>query len=265
MPTSPSSLATNSFTYFMPPAGMVTNDKKGGGEERVQEIASLPATTTLKADYDGDVMTDFLSAMVCGIVQPSQPPSPAFKKFVSQILQSTQLPSSSILLGLSYLSSYASLTAAHSPAGVYRLLIGSLLLANKFLDDNTFTNKSWAEISGLAVGDVNTLERGWLGAMGWDLHITTKGQRGWFIWSESWVAWNSRMPAFDLRLPRPVPLTHPYGTYGKQDPPFTYAPQTPVAPPSPYFYQMVDVEGYAGQCCRCEYCQIAPSYMQVAA
>ncbi|KAI9821373.1 MAG: hypothetical protein M1832_003379 [Thelocarpon impressellum] len=163
-------------------------------------------------DYEMDQMSDYVSEMAQGMyalyasriciadidiirsVQPSSPVSPAFRKFVSQILSSTRLPSSTILLGLYYLGTRMSMLSASgqhktSSGQVYRMLTVALLLGSKFLDDNTFQNRSWSEVTGLAVAELNTLEVDWLVAIDWNLHVDPREQHGFMTWKDHWEAW----------------------------------------------------------------------------
>lgn len=116
-----------------------------------------------------------------------------FRKFVHQILSSTRLPSSTILLGLEYLNTrMKGLSNSHRSAGhVYRMLTAALLLASKFLDDNTFQNKSWAEVTGISVQELNTIELEWLTEIKWHLHVDPTGKKGFEIWRQTWEQWRS--------------------------------------------------------------------------
>ena len=126
--------------------------------------------------------------------------SPAFRKFVSQILTSTRLPSSTILLGLHFLTtrmnklSTISEHKASSPQ-VYRMLTIALLLGSKFLDDNTFQNRSWSEVSGLATSELNTLELEWLVAIDWNLHVDPVERNGFMTWIDHWASWKAKAQA----------------------------------------------------------------------
>lgn len=44
-------------------------------------------------------------------------------------------------------------------------------LANKFLDDSTFTNKTWSDVSGMKLQDLNTMEAEFLEALGYELFV----------------------------------------------------------------------------------------------
>jgi len=143
-------------------------------------------------DYEMDDMVNFVATASQTIIQPSvQTVPPMFRKFVAQILSSTRLPSSTILLGMEYLSTrMKGLSNSHRSAGhVYRMLTTALLLASKFLDDNTFQNKSWAEVTGIPVQELNTLEMEWLLEIKWHLHVDPTGKKGFDTWRRSWDNW----------------------------------------------------------------------------
>ena len=163
-------------------------------------------------DYEMEHMVDFVSEMAQGMydlykhniciadidivrsVQPGCTVTPAFRKYVSQILSSTRLPSSTILLGLHYLTTRMGMLSAHdshaaSSNQLYHLLTIALLLGSKFLDDNTFQNRSWYEVSNIPVADLNTLEMEWLVAIHWNLHIDQNDSQGFSAWLTLWSTW----------------------------------------------------------------------------
>ncbi|RAK99817.1 putative cyclin-like protein (Clg1) [Aspergillus ibericus CBS 121593] len=170
-------------------------------------------------DYEMDQMSDFVAEMAQGMyalyiteinladidfarsVYPGTSVPPQFRKYVYQILSSTRLPSSTILLGLYYLSSrmrmLSSAKVFHSGSGqVYRMLTVALLLGSKFLDDNTFQNKSWAEVSNIPVGELNSMELDWLFAFEWKIHDRIYDQQdGFTSWLSHWDTWRNKTVA----------------------------------------------------------------------
>jgi len=149
-------------------------------------------------DYDMDLMSSFVAEMAQGIVAPGVHPTAQFRKYVSQILSSTRLPSSTIMLGLFYLASRMKKVSARgedtkSSGTVYRMLTTCLLLGSKFLDDNTFQNRSWAEVSSIPVQDLNTMELQWLEGFNWTIHGPMYDQdEGFFMWVEHWHAYEEK-------------------------------------------------------------------------
>jgi hypothetical protein len=164
-------------------------------------------------DYEMDQMTDYVAEMaqelyalysnphicmadidVVRSVMPRSNVAPPFRKFISQILSSTRLPSSTILLGLNYLAKRMSMLNAAGPyksseGQVWRMITIALLLGSKFLDDNTFQNKSWSEVSGINVKELNTLETEWLSAIDFRLHVDFSTDTDFHLWLASWASW----------------------------------------------------------------------------
>lgn len=131
-------------------------------------------------------------------VTPESSPSSQFRKYVSQILSSTRLPSSTIMLGLFYLASRMKQLnergqSTSSSGTVYRMLTTCLLLGSKFLDDNTFQNRSWAEVSSIPVQELNMMELQWLTDFNWEIHgMMYDEEEGFFMWVEHWHAYEEK-------------------------------------------------------------------------
>lgn len=103
--------------------------------------------------------------------------SPAFRRFAHQVLAQTLLSPTAFLLGLlfalrvPYLAVDASgtvdpeaveLLASPPSAAPFKLLTLGLMMANKHLDDNTFLNKTWSEVTGIPLPELNKLEQYYL-------------------------------------------------------------------------------------------------------
>lgn len=180
-------------------------------------------------DYEMEQMSDFVAEMAQGMydlyisricladidiirsVHPNTVVPPAFRKYVSQILSSTRLPSSTILLGLYYLATRMGMLSAKGrySAGsgqVYRMLTTSLLLGSKFLDDNTFQNRSWSEVSNIPVAELNVLEMEWLLAIDWNMHVNPDDSHGFMVWRQHWVRWQAKKVEIALDSLKLTPL-----------------------------------------------------------
>lgn len=78
-------------------------------------------------------------------------------------------------------------------AQVYRMLTTALLLGSKFLDDNTFQNRSWAEVSNIPVSELNAMELDWLFGFEWKIHDRVYNkQDGFMTWKVHWETWRSK-------------------------------------------------------------------------
>lgn len=175
-----------------------------------QETEEKVGGVSPRLDYEMDMMVDFVSDMAQGMYDifasricladidmtrsilssKTQPPR-EFRKYVSQVLSSTRLPSSTILLALLYLSKRMTLLSKNGHYGqstrdVYSMLTTALILGSKFLDDNTFQNRSWSEVSNIALRELNYLEVQWLVDMKWDLHIDQDDPEGFQLWLRHW-------------------------------------------------------------------------------
>jgi len=149
-------------------------------------------------DYDLKIMAEFVAKVSCNFINLPKP-WPALTGFVEKVLNQTRLPSSTIILALTYLKKRLSYEvplfegdpmAPLIPTGkLNEYLTMSLVLANKFLDDNTFTNSSWSDISGMSRREINVLERDWLKNMDYSLHVNPVEQKGWTTWRKAWETW----------------------------------------------------------------------------
>ncbi|KAF2728032.1 hypothetical protein EJ04DRAFT_120213 [Polyplosphaeria fusca] len=119
-------------------------------------------------------------------IQPLAPdaiPTPGFRKWVATILTTTQVAQNVILLALLFVYRLKQINPSvkGKPGSEYRLLTVALMLGNKFLDDNTYTNKTWAEVSGISVQEVHIMEVEFLSNMRYSLFTSKKKWEEWHI------------------------------------------------------------------------------------
>lgn len=184
---------------------------------------TMPGGVCAVLDYEVDMMAEYVAEMATRVVDPDAAVTTSFHKFVSQILTSTRLPSTTILLGMNYLAKRVNAMKDQGPfrtseGQVWRYLTVSLLLGSKFLDDNTFQNRSWSEVSGIAVSELNALEFDWVQAMSWRLYVNLERSSDYQAWLDNWREWQqmkkqqavqasrdrlaSLVPAIDTELAR---------------------------------------------------------------
>ncbi|KAK5810275.1 cyclin-domain-containing protein [Linnemannia elongata] len=112
-------------------------------------------------------------------------PRPMFRKFCLDVLSATLLSPSVILLSLKYIQQLMinlkdnNKTPSTGEGSEFRLFTGALILANKFLDDNTFTNRTWANITGITVKEVNYIELQFLQGIGFRLFTRSYDYSEW--------------------------------------------------------------------------------------
>ncbi|CDK24616.1 unnamed protein product [Kuraishia capsulata CBS 1993] len=138
-------------------------------------------------EYDMDQMTRFVCWLSYGLMKRTDTPSASFNTLVKHVLSAIRLPRSTIILALIYLSHrMEGETEGVTDDGlVFQNLTIALVLSNKFHNDNTFTNKSWSDATGLNVRLINQLEREWLAKIGWKLHH----EEGYQCLEDCWKTW----------------------------------------------------------------------------
>ncbi|KAJ2957352.1 hypothetical protein NQ176_g11251 [Zarea fungicola] len=137
---------------------------------KAESIYSIPATATLPP--------------LPSLAKPYE----QFRKWVLNVLQTTQVTQNVILLALLFIYRLKMSTPQiKGRAGSeYRLLTVALMLGNKFLDDNTYTNKTWAEVSTFAVQEIHVMEVEFLSNMRYNL-LASK---------EEWEMWLAKLACF---------------------------------------------------------------------
>ncbi|KAF2654022.1 hypothetical protein K491DRAFT_493813 [Lophiostoma macrostomum CBS 122681] len=133
-------------------------------------------STTLKQVLDGNS-----PRMPIHPLAPDAIPTTGFRKWVATILTTTQVAQNVILLALLFIYRLknSNPTVKGKPGSEYRLLTVALMLGNKFLDDNTYTNKTWAEVSGISVQEVHIMEVEFLSNMRYSLYTSEQRWKDW--------------------------------------------------------------------------------------
>ncbi|KAG8905558.1 hypothetical protein FRB99_008663 [Tulasnella sp. 403] len=110
-------------------------------------------------------------------------PSKAFVDFMHKLLTTTQVSQSVIVLSLHYIYRLkcANPDIRVQEGSEMRLAVAALMLANKFLDDNTYTNLTWSQISHIALSEINLMEREFLLGVDFNLFVDQKAYEGWLL------------------------------------------------------------------------------------
>ncbi|GIZ37319.1 hypothetical protein CKM354_000076900 [Cercospora kikuchii] len=238
-------------------------------EQQRQAAKDEKATGGVSAhlDYEMDSMTDFVTQAVTSMYayhqspisladidmtrsfQLRQPISPQFRKWVHQVLSATRLPAATILLSLYYLNDRMIRFAKTIVPGdneIYRLLAVALILGSKFLDDNTFINRSWSDVTAIKVTELNKLEAYWLELLGWHLHIDPSvgsvNGNSFKSWSQAWESHKAKMIAkqmparlspLDTNLHRHAHTSASHDRYSPYPSPYTTASTRSFEQPQP--------------------------------
>ncbi|KAI8983309.1 cyclin-domain-containing protein [Trametes punicea] len=136
--------------------------------------------------------------------------SPAFVRFMQKVLETTQVSQSVIVLSLRYiyrLKARNPFTTGQA-GSEYRVAIAALMLANKFVDDNTYTNKTWSEVSGIDLSEVNRMEREFLLGIDFGLYVDKTTYESWLNLLKGLVMAKERDAKYWQRSRCPVRSSH---------------------------------------------------------
>ncbi|KIX08233.1 uncharacterized protein Z518_02889 [Rhinocladiella mackenziei CBS 650.93] len=148
---------------------------------------------------------------------PDAIPTIGFRKWVTTIISTTQVGKHVILLALMFIYRLKRFnpTVSGKRGSEFRLLTIALMLGNKFLDDNTYTNKTWAEVSGISVTEIHIMEVEFLSNMRYDLYAS----------AAEWSEWKAKLGKFGAFYDKASQLPFPDESKGT----------TPVTPTSQSF------------------------------
>ncbi|KAG4030906.1 hypothetical protein MFRU_010g00400 [Monilinia fructicola] len=188
------------------------NDSGGSLAEFAAQITCLfwfESTDTLKRAENS-----WAGSTAIERLRPEAFPTVGFTKWVVTILMTTQVSQNVTLLALLFIYRLKSNNKAVKgrSGSEYRLLTVALMLGNKFLDDNTYTNKTWAEVSGISVTEIHIMEVEFLSNMRYSL-LASK---------DEWEEWHQKLGKFYQFCERSIKLS----------PPPLYQPTLPSPPTS---------------------------------
>lgn len=195
-----SQFVNNPNVILPPPGMMITSQVQPLPQiklKKPEEKVNGGVSETL--DYDVDVMAEYVvrtSYLMFGIDPAvkddallqqsadqnsleitSQKNYDLFLNGVLSVLNATRLPSTTVFLALDYMLKYLNKipNGIDSIGGkfinvIYQNTIVSFILANKFNDDKTFTNKSWSQATGMEIDLINKYEKSWLSTFEWKLY-----------------------------------------------------------------------------------------------
>ncbi|KAK6905352.1 hypothetical protein I204_05302 [Kwoniella mangroviensis CBS 8886] len=107
-------------------------------------------------------------------------PSADFSKFVSRMLSVTSVSHSVTIIALLYVYRLKMKNKFFStPGSEQRPFIAGLMLGNKYLDDNTYTNATWAELAGMSLPEINKMETEFLIGLNYQLGVPVEEYTRW--------------------------------------------------------------------------------------
>ncbi|KAH8550686.1 hypothetical protein BGW37DRAFT_497997 [Umbelopsis sp. PMI_123] len=151
----------------------------------------MPTTNTTSSSNSFE-WADFASSVLLmiwyGVSYNEAQQQEPFRQFSRNLLSTMQVSSSVVILSLKYVSI---LRQCHSqigtPGSEDRLLVVSLMLASKFLDDSTYASRTWAQVSHIPLDDLNKSEMEFLAAIGFSLHVPELQYLEWLKYLEGLI------------------------------------------------------------------------------
>ncbi|TIB79129.1 hypothetical protein E3Q06_04222 [Wallemia mellicola] len=127
--------------------------------------------------------------------RPKLEPTIEFRRWTYSILTQTALSKQALFLALFYASrlpihSAPNVLQSSPDSAPYRLLTIALALSNRWLDDNTYTNKTWSEVTGLGLKDIGALDMWALVDQSLDVNVST----------DEWTKWMYRIRAREEKV-----------------------------------------------------------------
>ena len=180
-------------------------------------------------EYDTQNMSAFLCWCAFGMLGQTRNPSKEFENVVVSILHATRLPKSTLIIALEYLNQRFS----NSPSGpmseldIFLKVVIALVLANKFNDDNTFTNRSWSGATGLKIEQINAEERLWLQAVSWQLNVV-HFQPNIHTLEECWRTWMEKFACAPVSPPVSTPPSYSASVSPSQAYNYSSVPSSPA-------------------------------------
>ncbi|CAN6615153.1 hypothetical protein TRVA0_006S00980 [Trichomonascus vanleenenianus] len=211
--------------------------------ERCLSLTSSSNSTSGSHAYLNNQYTQAINQL-----SPLTAASSQFKQFISNVISQTQLPPTAVSLALLYiyrLKQRSLCPIIGAPNSEYRVFSVALILANKFLDDNTYTNKTWAHITMLPLREISAMEIEFLTNMRYSLVVE---RPEWLVWQDKLKTWlNVAHQAAVMGHQMPTPptpqrpavqqqqhqqLTSPPAMAAVPVTPRVVAPAAPSAPPA---------------------------------
>ncbi|KAI8584172.1 hypothetical protein K450DRAFT_218513 [Umbelopsis ramanniana AG] len=150
----------------------------------------MPTTTTTSSNNFewADFASSVLLMIWYGVSYNEAQQQESFRQFSRNLLSTMQVSSSVVILSLKYVSLLRQGHAQTGAAGSeYRLLVASLMLASKFLDDSTYASRTWAQVSRIPLDDLNKSETEFLIAIGYSLHVPELQYLEWLKYLEELI------------------------------------------------------------------------------
>lgn len=169
----------------------------------VEPSLLLPKMDPESAQRDATILAHFVSAVFrqlrsdnnqTGLQSPDTSNEFArLRAFVERVVRIMKLGRAAVIYSMAMTERFCTLHPAvnkinHSH---YGLFISGMMMANKFLDDATYSNKTWAKLTGQSIREINRMERSYLERLNFNLSIDPASFSHWAevldVFEQNWA------------------------------------------------------------------------------
>ncbi|XP_022719772.1 cyclin-P3-1-like [Durio zibethinus] len=112
---------------------------------------------------------------VVTIFHGSKPPALSIGQYIERIFKYCKCSNSCFVVAIIYIDRFLQRMDAYlTSLNVHRLLITSVMVAAKFMDDQCYNNAYYAKVGGVSTEEMNGLEMKFLFSLDFRLHVTTE-------------------------------------------------------------------------------------------
>ncbi|EEF49826.1 cyclin-P3-1 [Ricinus communis] len=170
-------------------------------------LASVLERSTQKNDrlLEGSRRKDVVT-----VFHGSRSPSLSIRQYIERVFKYTKCSTSCFVVAYIYVERFLRrMDACLTSLNVHRLLITSIMLAAKFLDDECYNNAYYAKVGGVSTPEMNRMETKLLFNLDFRLQVTVEAFRSYCLKLE-------RECGGEYRIERPIHVHGPKGV-GRQN------------------------------------------------
>ncbi|OMP05017.1 Cyclin P/U [Corchorus capsularis] len=151
-------------------------DKSGNWVPGIPRILSLLSNILEKSIQRNEKLQEGSRRKeVVTIFHGSKSPSLSIKQYAERIFKYSKCSNSCYVVALIYIDRFLQQMGAFlTSLNAHRLLITSVMVAAKFMDDQCYNNAYYAKVGGVSTEEMNGLEMKFLFSLDFRLHVTTE-------------------------------------------------------------------------------------------
>ncbi|KAH9315161.1 hypothetical protein KI387_023788, partial [Taxus chinensis] len=167
---SPTRIRSDLYTFSAPPGYYDDDCREASSPPCILSVVSaLVERVVVRNERQGDKV-----GVKLGIFDGRRIPEMSIEQYLGRIFKYAHCSPSVIVVAYAYIDRFIQLNSGFliTSLNVHRLLITSVMLAAKFLDDMNYNNAYYAKVGGLSTQDINNLEIEFLFMLDFRLQVT---------------------------------------------------------------------------------------------